>query len=329
MSDLSGIYGFICERANKKLANNLTSFQVIIGGKRVAINCGNEVGADTMKHFFLGRLASDDGEPDSEMNIYQDDLDLYMPVAHSDKPLTFESRDGDIFIRLAEGMYLFSYSEKERIFYYCVPKNNIYDTGHPLVVTLFKWAYLSDLFMIHSACVGVDGNGVLISNVGGTGKSTLSVTCLLEGMDFVSDDYTLISGSGDFKAFPIYSMVSMNRDIYDKLNPQMPVIDSMAGNGGKLLLDASEYRYADMLNIKAIICPRITGENCVRITPVNEGKAYTRIITSTVRQAGFNKDTDAIKKMALRLKGLRVYEIELTTDLKKNAKCLKEFIKTL
>ena len=329
MSDLSSIYGFIQDSAGSRLAEGMRSFQVIFGGRRVTVNCSEAVDADTLMHFFLGRIACDCDEPDSVITIYQDALEKYMPVTSSGKSMTYESHDGNRFIRLAEGMYLFACSRKERTFYYCVSENNIYDTGHPLVVSLFKWAVLSDLFMIHSACVGVDGTGVLISNVGGTGKSTLSVTCMLEGMDFVSDDYTLISGSGDFRAFPIYSMVSMNPDIYARLQPDMPVIRSMQDNGGKLLLDASGYRCTDALNIRAIVCPRIMDTSCPDIVPADEGKAYTRIITSTVRQAGFNKDTESIRNMAQRLRGLPVFEIRLTSDLKKNAMCLRQFIRTL
>ena len=46
---------------------------------------------------------------------------------------------------------------------------------------------------VHSACLAIDGAGLLIAGASGAGKSTLSVALAQEGFDFISDDWTYLS----------------------------------------------------------------------------------------------------------------------------------------
>ena len=49
------------------------------------------------------------------------------------------------------------------------------------------------LTSLHSACVAWKGSGVLLVGEGGAGKSSLSLALAQAGLDFLSDDRTLIS----------------------------------------------------------------------------------------------------------------------------------------
>ena len=71
--------------------------------------------------------------------------------------------------------------------------------SHPFVKAVYIWAQRRNLLILHSAAVGIDGHGVLIVGHGGTGKSTLTCTCLADGFDFVSDDYCLLNATGPRK----------------------------------------------------------------------------------------------------------------------------------
>ncbi len=46
---------------------------------------------------------------------------------------------------------------------------------------------------VHSACLSVDGDGLLIAGGSGAGKSTLSVALAKNGFDYLSDDWTYVS----------------------------------------------------------------------------------------------------------------------------------------
>jgi hypothetical protein len=52
------------------------------------------------------------------------------------------------------------------------------------------------LVPLHAACVGRGGRGILLLGASGSGKSTVSLHCLLEGLDFLAEDSVLIDPNG-------------------------------------------------------------------------------------------------------------------------------------
>lgn len=52
------------------------------------------------------------------------------------------------------------------------------------------------LVPLHAACVGRGGEGILLLGSSGSGKSTVSLHCLLEGLDFLAEDSVLVDPSG-------------------------------------------------------------------------------------------------------------------------------------
>ena len=52
------------------------------------------------------------------------------------------------------------------------------------------------LVPLHAACVGRGGRGILLLGASGSGKSTVSLHCLLEGFDFLAEDSVLVRPSG-------------------------------------------------------------------------------------------------------------------------------------
>jgi hypothetical protein len=49
------------------------------------------------------------------------------------------------------------------------------------------------LVPLHAACVGRGGQGILLLGASGSGKSTVSLHCLLEGFDFLAEDSVLVA----------------------------------------------------------------------------------------------------------------------------------------
>lgn len=53
-------------------------------------------------------------------------------------------------------------------------------------------ARVQKLVPLHGACVGRDGRGVLLMGSSGSGKSTVALQCLLQGLDFVAEDAVFV-----------------------------------------------------------------------------------------------------------------------------------------
>lgn len=49
------------------------------------------------------------------------------------------------------------------------------------------------LMPLHAACVGVRGRGVLLIGESGAGKSTLALQCMLQGLDFLTEDAAFVT----------------------------------------------------------------------------------------------------------------------------------------
>lgn len=70
-----------------------------------------------------------------------------------------------------------------------------YHTRYELIeFAVFTLAARSQgLVPLHGACVGQAGRGVLLMGASGSGKSTAALHCLLEGLDFVSEDSVFVT----------------------------------------------------------------------------------------------------------------------------------------
>lgn len=284
---------------------------------------------ERMKCPFTG---DQDTEVDATFYYFRDDLSFYLPARQSasTENCVYQSSDATGKLSIVTHSGVTGADLVLRSFYFirdCGWKDHDAFNGHPMIGLLSDWALSSDLLVLHSACVGVEGKGVLLGAWGGGGKSTLSVSCLLrDDMQFISDDYTLVSAHGPLTAYPMYTFVSLNQDMHQRINDTLPVIKVLEERGGKLQLDASVRPFAGHMPLKAIVAPRITHQKVPHITPCKDQAVKVRIITSSVRQIGHNRDADLVRQLALRLKDLPVFEIGLSEDLKANSSCLKEFI---
>ena len=198
--------------------------------------------------------------------------------------------------------------------------------GHPFVRAVFMWAQRRNLLILHSAAVGIDGHGVLIVGHGGTGKSTLTCTCLADGFDFVSDDYCLLTAMGSHIVHPVYTDVFLNPDSLAKL-PMFKPFEILPMQGEKPSFVVGEAGIKPSLAVEAIILPQITDRTEPEIKPDKSSKALGQVVYSTVKQLGRFHETEFVRKLAQRLLGMPVYRFDLTTDLQKNCQFFKKWIK--
>ena len=191
--------------------------------------------------------------------------------------------------------------------------------------------------MIHGACVGVDGKGVLLCARGGKGKSTLTVSSLFKGFEYVSDDYLIIRKEEErLLASPIYSMTALSPQIYSLLYNDLGPSRFIGLNGrmNKYILDISAFRDNARWDypVKACVFPEIADVKEPQIIPCSsqeKGRALTHIVHSTIEQMQEQGNSTAVRKLLGMLSGLDFYRIVLSPDLFRNVECLRSFIKEL
>ena len=197
---------------------------------------------------------------------------------------------------------------------------------HPFEKAIFSWSQKHDLLMLHAAAVGVDGHGVLVVGHGGTGKSTLSCSCLADGFDFVSDDLCLLTAHGARTVFPIYTNIFLKSDSLKKL-PMFRPFEIIPQQGDKSSFSIGETRIKPSLPVEAIVLPQVTDNTEPEIKPDQSSKALGQLVFSTTRFRGRFREMEFARKLAQRLLGMPVYRFSLTRDLQKNTKYFKKWIK--
>jgi len=207
-------------------------------------------------------------------------------------------------------------------------------SGHIFAKSLFRIVNTPSTSLVHGACVGVDGKGALICAKGGKGKSTLSVTALLKGFDYVSDDYLILEKKDrEILSYPLYSIITLSPEMRRRLSPDVSPARFIADNArkDKLVFDISAWtdsvRYG--YPIRVCLFPEIADVSSPAIIPcpaAEKGKAITNLVYSTMSQMLIKGDSRWSLKVINMLQGLDFYKIILSPDLFGNVECLREFL---
>ncbi|MDR3180170.1 MAG: nucleotidyltransferase family protein [Holosporaceae bacterium] len=255
-----------------------------------------------------------------------------------------------------------AYNAQTRTHYFAsgdMSKNKIVDLWGEHLFVCFLNNIISDAAnaVFHAAAVGINGNGVLICGRGGAGKSTLAVSALLDGFEFVSEDYLVLTKENGLHAYPMYSTSSLAPGVISKMNGLAYEFLNDNWNNTKHVIDLSAHHagFVEKLPIKVIIFPSIAAAEKPSIEKINRSKAVVQMAHSTVSQMcskihprhlkyviHFKDDLERIRQFTCSsntaehmkhilsfMEGLDVYQINLSTDFKANVDVLRKFINEL
>lgn len=153
--------------------------------------------------------------------------------------------------------------------------------------TIFRWwAADNGLQLAHAAVVGRNGRGVLLTGRSGQGKSTTAAACLAAGMEFVSDDYVLLSTEPNPTAHCLFNSAKLHTQV---LNDHFPgwrenVVRHIGPEQKSLFFVHRSWtnQLRSSLNVAAIVCPQISGGADSRIVPASRGETLRSMGPSTV-----------------------------------------------
>jgi len=176
-------------------------------------------------------------------------------------------------------------------------------------LTLLFQELLNDRVQIHGACIGIDGDGVMLCGPHASGKTTLALTALSSGFRAVSDDICLMSGDLNMvMGFPRpFKATSDTWNMEPRPVPDdCPVYHLPDGSVFVFhYLPPCEY-YAGEMNIKHVVFPvRKSGRTAIRA--MGETEALRLILPR-----GFNfylKGDHLVKDMLLLLNNAPPLEI--------------------
>jgi hypothetical protein len=150
---------------------------------------------------------------------------------------------------------------------------------------LFAWIFSAPgRHAVHAGAVGYLGRAALLVGSGGVGKSTLAVSCLVAGMDYVGDDYVLLSSRPEPTAHSLYSMSRLDERSLAMLG--LPA-DRLEGED-KALVDISVVapsRLRPAMAVDAVVIPRRVDGHDPDLRSISRAAALRALAPSTIFQA--------------------------------------------
>ena len=207
--------------------------------------------------------------------------------------------------------------------------------GHIFVKIFNKILKTGRTALVHGACIGLDNKGVLMCARGQKGKSTLAVLSLLEGFEYVSDDYlTLEIENNDLYAYPIYSIITLSpkmyNELYDKLEGTRFVSNSARKDKYVLNIANLHNRFRMKYPVKFCLALEFSEEEIPTIaecTVREKGNAITQMVHSTVKQMQDLQEMQTVKKLLDMVNNFKFYKISLCGDIYKNVELLRTFLR--
>jgi hypothetical protein len=186
-----------------------------------------------------------------------------------------------------------------------------YHTRYELIeFAVFSLAQrVQGLVSLHAACVGLNGRGVLMMGPSGAGKSTLALLCLLQGLDFLSEDAVFVApdslratGVANFLHVPANSLGWIARETATAIR-RSPVIRRRSGvKKFELDLRRGGYRLAaSPLTIGAVVflSPKSAGTGPL-LKPLSKSKLLTNLLKAQAYAAN-QPEWPIFKKRVCRL----------------------------
>ena len=245
----------------------------------------------------------------------------------------YDGPEGRFAVSIQFGFFsLYSAEEQATYIWLCPDKHSLDGfVSHPFHMEFSWWAQRNGLTFLHSACVGANEKGILISGAGGSGKTTLAIAALLSGMLFLSDDYLLVRPGQTPEAIRLYSTAYLTEEILDQLPECKKNVYWASDARKKGLLDLASFNgnVLDRLSLSAVVIPHIAHAD----RPVIEANADIRrlipLLSSTSYQNRELRNKDVFFNMMRLLKGLPAYHFMLTDDIRRNAEHLQAWVEKL
>lgn len=191
--------------------------------------------------------------------------------------------------------------------------------GSPLQMILHWFMLERGLQLTHAGAVGYQSGGVLLTGKGGSGKSTTALSCLKAGMNYVSEDYCLLSEAPDPYSYCVYNSAKLEPhtlQLFPEMSAYIANTDRQAHEKA-FIYQHQHYpdKIIDGFPLKALLVLSIENSRQTTLEGISTEEALPSLVISTMWQlihTGMRTMTH-LKKVA---EGLPCYRLRLGSDLK-------------
>lgn len=282
--------------------------------------------------------------PDLTINIWDSastNTDIISPWDNTLEYMYLEEKDSRMFnydsflgvyLNGEETLNLYDEANKKAYFWINDAEDlPFWISAAPLRIILNWFLSKYNIHFIHGALVGMNGKSVLIAAKGGSGKSTTALSCLVSGMDYMGDDFTIIEAGDKIIAHSLFSSIKVfpqTLETFPELREKIWNKNDLKKDEGKALIFLSELFHNQMVKksfLNAIFIPVIKNTKETRIIPATKIDTMIAMIPSTIFQL-FLTESNKITELKSIIEHTPCYSLELGSDPSEVAEAIKSFL---
>lgn len=212
------------------------------------------------------------------------------PVEHPAEVHRLNSPDYAILFDANHRLFVMYHRQTRRAVYWIPRAEDLpyWETAGPFRNIIHWWAGSFGGQLTHAAAVGQGGRGALLVGKSGSGKSTTALLSVEAGLEYVGDDYVLLTGGDDPTAHSVYSTAKMHTAFLQQAVPHWRErVAAEIGPDAKALFYLHETcpgQIRRSLRIESILQPRVTPQPAAHLEPQRQLAALLAAAPSTMYQ---------------------------------------------
>lgn len=204
-----------------------------------------------------------------------------------------------------------------------------WEIAAPFRIVLHWWSQSFGGQMVHAAAVGRDGQGVLLAGRGGSGKSTTAIACVDSGMQYVGDDYVLLTRTPTPTAHSLYHSGKIRTAFLRQALPHWQ--DRVAAELGPerkslfFMHECAPRQVSDQLTIRGVLQPKVAAAQRSSLAPLSQSLGLLAIAPSTIYQLPEARQA-TLSFLADCLGGIPMFQLQLGAELASAPRELSSFL---
>jgi hypothetical protein len=196
-----------------------------------------------------------------------------------------------------------------------------YETGRPLHAQLLLWLQDLGILALHAGLVGRGEAGVLLAGPGGSGKSTVALTCAQAGFRYLADDYVGVDRDADGRCtgYSLYGSSHLDPAHLTRFPHLVPhAIPGAPPREDKSLVyigDVSGLSMASAARVCAILLPRVARASGTSVVPASKIETLVRVAPTSLLMIPFATIAESFRRLSRLVEAVPTYWLDLGTDL--------------
>jgi hypothetical protein len=182
------------------------------------------------------------------------------------------------------------------------------------------------LYFLHAAGICINGVAYLFSGDGGCGKTTIALSLIREGFQYVSDDSLFLSSSkGEITVSPMYRHFHIDEDLSKHFLEISGGKALKIPEGTKVPIDVSKFfpdAFIPFMRPDIVIFPKMISNGRSVLNPLSQTESYKRLLKQTVLAAEKDISRDQLRSFENLVKQTKGFELLSGRDIYEDPKIL-------